>query len=76
MSRKCNCWGNAPMKSFWRKMKCEWLYQKHFKTCDEARAAVFEYVEIFYNRQRIHVSNAYITPEQYYNNANKQLKIA
>lgn len=47
-----------------------------FKTRDEARAAVFEYVEIFYNRQRIHASNGYITPEQYYNNAKKELKAA
>ncbi len=76
MSRKGNCWDNAPMESFWGKMKCEWLYEKQFKTRDEARAAVFEYVEIFYNRQRIHASNGYITPEQYYNNANKELKIA
>ena len=64
------------MESFWGKMKCEWLYEKRFKTRDEARAAVFEYAEIFYNRQRIHASNGYITPEEYYNNANKQLKIA
>ena len=69
MSRKGNCWDNAPMESFWGKMKCEWLYENHFKTREEARAAVFEYVEIFYNRQRIHASNGYITPEQYYNNA-------
>lgn len=76
MSRKGNCWDNAPMESFWGKMKCEWLYENHFKTRDEARAAVFEYVEIFYNRQRIHASNGYITPEQYYNNAKKELKVA
>jgi len=69
MSRKGNCWDNAPMESFWGKMKCEWLYGKHFKTREEARAAVFEYIEIFYNRQRIHASNGYITPEKYYNNA-------
>lgn len=69
MSRKGNCWDNAPMESFWGKMKCEWLYGNHYKTCEEARAAVFEYVEIFYNRQRIHASNGYITPEEYYNNA-------
>jgi len=66
MSRKGNCWDNAPMESFWGKMKCEWLYGKHFKTRQEARAAVFEYVEVFYNRQRIHASNGYITPEEYY----------
>lgn len=57
-------------------MKCEWLYGKHFKTRQEARAAVFEYIEIFYNRQRIHASNNYLTPEEYYNNAIKKSKVA
>lgn len=66
MSRKGNCWDNAPMESFWGKMKYEWLADKPFKTREEARAAVFEYVEIFYNRQRIHESNGYLTPEEYY----------
>jgi len=66
MSRKGNCWDNAPMEAFWGKMKYEWLEDKHFKTREEARAAVFEYVEIFYNRQRIHEANGYITPEKYY----------
>ena len=76
MSRKGNCWDNAPMESFWGKLKCEWLYGKHFKTRKEARAEVFEYVEIFYNRQRIHASNGYITPEEYYNNLSKKAKAA
>ena len=62
MSRKGNCWDNAPMESFWGKMKCEWLYDKHFKTRQEARASVFEYIYFFYNRQRIHASNDYLTP--------------
>jgi len=51
MSRKGNCWDNAPMESFWGKLKCEWLYGTRFKTREQARAAAFEYVEIFYNRQ-------------------------
>lgn len=72
MSRKGNCWDNAPMESFWGKMKCEWLYGKCFKTREEARAAVFEYVEVFYNRQRIHASNSYLTPQEHYENANKR----
>jgi putative transposase len=69
MSRKGNCWDNAPMEAFWGKMKYEWLNEQHFKTRDEARAAVFEYVEIFYNRQRLHESNYYLTPEEYYSAA-------
>lgn len=66
MSRKGNCWDNAPMEAFWQKMKYEWLNDQCFRTRDEARAAVFEYVEIFYNRQRLHQSNNYLTPEEYY----------
>ncbi len=66
LSRKGNCWDNAPMEAFWGKMKYEWLKEQHFRTRDEARAAVFEYVEIFYNRQRLHESNGYLTPEEFY----------
>lgn len=69
MSRKGNCWDNAPMESFWGKMKYEWLNERRFKTRDEARSAVFEYVEIFYNRKRLHQSNGYITPADYYDKA-------
>ncbi|OAA84327.1 hypothetical protein WX45_01186 [Clostridium ljungdahlii DSM 13528] len=53
-------------------MECEWLYGNHFKTREEARAAVFEYVEIFYNKH----FNGYVTPEKYYNNSNKKSKTA
>ncbi|QDR79533.1 IS3 family transposase ISDha6 [Sporomusa termitida] len=66
MSRKGNCWDNAPMEAFWGKMKYEWLIGQRFQTREQARAAVFEYVEIFYNRQRIHATNGYRTPEEYY----------
>lgn len=66
MSRKGNCWDNSPMECFWGKLKQEWLNDQHFKTRDEARKAVFEYIWIFYNRKRIHASNGYMTPEEYY----------
>jgi Transposase and inactivated derivatives len=66
MSRKGNCWDNAPMESFWGKLKQEWLNSMRFKTRDEAKAAVFEYIWIFYNRKRIHEANGYVTPEEYY----------
>lgn len=58
------------MEPFWGKMKCEWLNELRFKTREEAKAAVFEYVEIFYNRQRSHATNGYLTPEEYYTKAN------
>lgn len=66
MSRQGNCWDNAPMESFWGTLKQEWLNEKHFRTRAEAKSAVFEYIWIFYNRQRIHSSNNYKTPEEYY----------
>lgn len=48
MSRKGNCWDNAPMESFWGKLKTEWLSDKRLKTIEDAKAKIFEYFEIFY----------------------------
>lgn len=62
MSRKGNCYDNAPMESFWGKLKQEWLYDQRFQTRAEARAAIFEYIEIFYNRQRRHSYRGYQAP--------------
>lgn len=62
MSRKGNCWDNAPMESFWGKLKSEWLSDKRFKTREEAKDAIFEYIEIFYNRDRLHSSIGYLSP--------------
>ena len=66
MSREGNCWDNAPMECFWGKLKQEWLNDQHFKTRNEAKKAVFEYIYVFYNRKRIHAANDYQTPEEYY----------
>lgn len=62
MSRKGNCYDNAPMESFWGKLKMEWLNDFTFKTRAEAKKAVFEYIELFYNRRRTHSSNDYVPP--------------
>ena len=62
MSRKGNCYDNAPMESFWGKLKTEWLNDYRFKTRDEAKKTVFEYIELFYNRNRLHSTNGYIPP--------------
>ena len=62
MSRKGNCYDNAPMESFWGKLKMEWLNDYRFKTRDEAKKAVFEYIELFYNRNRLHSTNGYVPP--------------
>jgi putative transposase len=65
MSRKGNCYDNAPMESFWGKLKQEWLNGQHFKTREEAKAAIFWYIEVFYRRKRPHEANGYMTPEEY-----------
>lgn len=65
MSRKGNCWDNAVMESFFSRLKVELVYAENFKTVDEARAEIFEYIEIFYNRQRRHSSLGYISPERF-----------
>lgn len=62
MSRKGNCYDNSPMESFWGKLKMEWLNDYTFKTRAEAKKAVFEYIELFYNRRRTHSSNDYVPP--------------
>ena len=65
MSRKGNCWDNAPMESFFSTLKTELIHRRRFATRAEARSAIFEYIEVFYNRQRIHSSLGYLSPEQY-----------
>lgn len=56
------CLDNASIESFWATLKKELIYQTHFKTRDEARLAIFEYIEVFYNRERLHSSLLYQTP--------------
>lgn len=65
MSRKGDCWDNAPMESFWGKMKAEWL-DKKYDTMEDAKRDIYEYVWHFYPRKRPHASNGYMTPIQYY----------
>lgn len=64
MSRKGNCWDNAPMESFFHTIKTEELHHHTFKTKDEAKSIVFKYIEVYYNRHRIHSAIGYLTPEQ------------
>ena len=65
MSRKGNCWDNAVMESFYRTLKVELIYLKKYKTRMEAKRDIFEYIEIFYNRERLHSSIGYHSPEEY-----------
>jgi transposase InsO family protein len=64
MSRKGHCLDNAPMESFFGSLKTELVHQTHFRTRRDAKAALFEYIEVFYNRQRRHSSVGYRTPAQ------------
>ena len=65
MSRKGNCWDNAVAESFFHTIKVELIYQSKFNTREEAKYAVFEYIEVFYNRIRMHSTNDYLSPTKY-----------
>ena len=62
MSRRANCYDNAHMESFWGTLKAEPLSKDTFATRAEARLAIFEYVEVFYNRTRLHSALGYLSP--------------
>ena len=62
MSRKGNCWDNAPMESFFHSLKTELVMHCDYKTRDQARASLFDYMEVFYNRQRRHSTINYVAP--------------
>ncbi len=64
MSRKGDCWDNAPMESFFATLKRELVEEADYQTRDHARADVFHYIEVFYNRRRLHSALGYLTPEQ------------
>jgi putative transposase len=65
MSRAGECYDNAPKESFWSTLKNELIHHEHFATRERARAAIFDYIEVFYNRQRLHSSLGYISPEAF-----------
>jgi transposase InsO family protein len=65
MSRRADCWDNAPMESFFASLKKELVHGADFATRAEARAAIFEYIEVFYNGQRRHSSLGYVSPAEY-----------
>lgn len=67
MSRKGNCYDNAVMESFFHTLKTELIRFENFETREEAKMKIFDYIEIYYNRQRIHSSIEYFTPVEYEN---------
>jgi transposase InsO family protein len=70
MSRKANCYDNAAMESFWSTLKLELVYRSQFITRQQARAALFDYIEVFYNRQRSHSALNYLSPVDFESNNN------
>lgn len=72
MSRKANCWDNAVAESFFSALKTELVHHEKFKTREEAQLKLFDYIEVFYNRQRLHSSLNYMSPD----NFERAMKIA
>lgn len=65
MSAKGNAYDNAPMESFFSRLKNELIHGRHFQTREEARRDIFEYIEVFYNRQRAHSALGYRSPMEF-----------
>jgi putative transposase len=65
MSRKGNCYDNACAESFFSTLKNELIHHCDFHTREQARSAIFDYIELFYNRQRLHASLGYVSPAQF-----------
>jgi putative transposase len=63
MSRVAQCWDNAPVESFFASLKRELVHDERYTSRDEAKASIFEYVEAFYNRVRLHSSLGFLSPE-------------
>ncbi len=68
MSRKGDCWDNAPTESWFGSFKNERVHGERFETRDEFKAMAFEYIEVFYNRKRLHSTLGYRSPNQYLKN--------
>jgi transposase InsO family protein len=65
MSRRGNCWDNAPAESFFASLKKELVHHEDYATRAEAKASIFEYIEAFYSRVRRHSSLGYVAPAEY-----------
>jgi transposase InsO family protein len=72
MSRRGNCYDNAPMESFWGTLKNELVHHQRYETRAEAEASIREYIEIFHNRQRRHSRLGYLAPAVFAQNLSKQ----
>ena len=70
MSRRGNCYDNATMESFWSTLKLELVYRQEFQTHQQARTEIFDFIEVFYNRQRRHTSLGGLSPANFETNNN------
>jgi transposase InsO family protein len=70
MSSAGNCYDNAVMESFFKTLKTELVYWQDYKTRNDAKKSIFEYIEIYYNRKRMHSSIGYMSPEEFENSMN------
>jgi transposase InsO family protein len=61
MSRKGNCWDDAPVESFLATLKRELIHRRQYETREEARADIFKYIEVWYNRRRRHSALGYLS---------------
>jgi transposase InsO family protein len=76
MSRKGNCWDNAVTEAFFGVLKNEMVHHEQFRTRQEAQDKIFDYIEVFYNRSRIHSASDYFAPAEYEARYRAQLKEA
>lgn len=65
MSKAGDCYDNAVMESFFKTLKSELVYQQEYQTPEQARRSIFEYIEVFYNRKRLHSSLGYLSPVEF-----------
>ena len=65
MSGKGDCWDNACAESFWSTLKTELVNNEQYATREQARQSIFEYIEVFYNRKRLHSALGYLSPEAF-----------
>ena len=72
MSGPGHCYDNAAMESFWSTLKTELLHRLSFTDLFQAKSALFDYIEVFYNRKRLHSALGYKTPVQFEKNSTNQ----
>jgi transposase InsO family protein len=65
MSRRGNCWDNAPAESFFGRLKAEWVGRYPYRSRDEAKRSLYFYIEMFYNSKRRHATLGYLSPNQF-----------